>query len=54
MAKTDEEIITAARKLEKDSELSVERQKSLDDKTTQEELRALTAHIPGSHPDEED
>jgi hypothetical protein len=54
MAKTDAEIIAAARKLEKDSELSVAMQKSLDDKATQAELDALTAHIAGCTPAAED
>ena len=54
MAKTDEEIIAEARKLEKDSELSVAMQNSLDDKATKTELESLKAHIDGCTPAPED
>jgi hypothetical protein len=54
MAKTDEEIIADVRKAESDSALSSSFQKALDDKATQAELDALTAHIAGCTPAAED
>ena len=50
MSRTDEEILAAVRKAEADSVLSSSFQKALDDKATQAELDALTAHIDGCTP----
>lgn len=50
MERTDAEIVAEVRKMEKDAGLSRAMQNSLNDKATQAELDALTAHLEGCTP----